>query len=124
VTEKKSPDQIYTLPQDYVEEILDECSEQITAISTILKEFLDEDLSLHNRDSVLPIISELMWVNYSIKHKVNIEISTPAYVKNETTQEDDYIFTERSIMDLQNLLITRYMAVNDLTRLSCSVSVH
>jgi len=124
VSEESPPSQVYTLPQGYVNEILDECNLQISIASGFLKEILDTEHSSHNKEVVLPIISELMWVNYSIKHKLNVEISTPAYAKNEITQEDDHIFTERSITDLQNLLITRYMAVDDLNRFSCSIGLH
>ena len=43
---------------------------------------------------------------------------------NKETEEDEHVFTERSIMDLQNLMITRFMAVNELNRFSRSIGLH
>ena len=124
VSKEKTPSQIYTLPHEYVDNIFEECDIQISVVSDLLKELLDKEAVLHNKETIIPVISELMWVNYSILRKLNIEIDSPVFHHNEETQEDEYIFTERSILDLQALMVTRFMAVTELNRFSCSIGLH
>jgi len=124
VPEDEPQSQVYTLSQEYITSILEECDAQISVLSDLLKELLDKESSIHNKKTIIPIISELMWVNHSILRNLNIEIDTPVFVHNEKTEEDEFVFTEKSILDLQGLLITRFMAVLELNRFSCSIGLH
>ena len=124
MSEEKTPAQVYTLPQEYVTNILDECDSQILVVSDLLRELLDEKATLYNKKTIMPLVSEIMWVNHSILFKLNVELNAPVYHHNKETKEDEHVFTERSIMDLQNLMITRFMAVNELNRFSRSVGLH
>ena len=116
--------QIYTLPPDYVETILEECSVQMSVATDLLKDFFDDSYSLHNKKTVVPVVAELLWINSSILRKIKTEIDPPIFHYNEETEEDEYLLTEASILDLQNLMITRFMAVNELNRFSVSICEH
>ena len=122
--EEKPQSQIYTLPHEYVESILEDCDAQLSVLTDLLKELLDEGSNIHNRKTVIPVAAELIWVNHSILRKLNIEIDAPVFYRNEETQEDEFIFTERSILDLQNLMITKFMAAVELNRFCCSIGLH
>jgi len=124
LSKEETSSQIYTLPYEYIDSIFEECDIQISVVSDLLKELLDKEAVLHNKETIIPVISELMWVNHSILRKLNIEIDSPVFHHNEETQEDEYVFTERTILDLQNLLVTRFMAVVELNRFSCSIGLH
>ena len=124
MSEEQAKGQIYALPLDYVDDILDECNTQISVISDLLRILLDEETSLHGKKTAIPVVSELMWVNHSIINKLNVEVSSPVFHYNEETKEDEYVLTERSIVDLQNLMITRFMAALQLNRFSHSIGIH
>ena len=124
MSEKDSKEQIYTLPPSYVEAILDECAVQTSTASELLKDLLREDSAIHNKKTVIPVVAELLWVNDSIQRKINVELDPPVFHHNEETEEDEYLLTEASILQLQNLMITRFMAVNELNRFSVSICEH
>jgi len=116
--------QLFTLPQQYVADIVQECDNQISIIDDLLKDIINEDVFLYNKKAVIPYIAELVWMNYSILKNVNSELNTPVFHHNEATQEEEYIFTERSVLELQNYLLARWYAISELSRLSCSLSLH
>jgi len=124
VSEETDKEQIYTLPPSYVEAILGECAVQISTASELLKDLLSEKGELHNRDTVIPVVAELLWVNDSIQRRISVELDPPVYHHNKETEEDEYLLTEASILQLQNLMITRFMAVNELNRFSISICEH
>ena len=124
MAEEKPKDQVYTLPPDYVEAILEECGVQISTASDLLKDLLSDDGDLHNKQAAIPIVAELLWINDSILRRVNTELDPPAFYHNKDTDEEEYLITETSILQLQNLMITRFMAVNELNRFSVSICEH
>ena len=121
MSEKKPPSQVYTLPLSYVDEIVAECGVQISITSDLLRDLLDETSQFHNKKTVIPMIAELLWINNSILRKINIEVDPPAFYHNKDTDEDEYLLTETSILDLQILMISRFMAINELNRFSLSI---
>jgi hypothetical protein len=124
MTEDKPKDQVFTLPSNYVDAILEECEVQISTATDLLRGLLGENEKLHNKDVVVPLVAELLWINDSLLRRLNTELDPPAFYHNEETDEEEYLITEASMMQLQNLMITRFMAVNELNRFSVSICEH
>ena len=121
---EKPKDQIFTLPQQYVVDIIEECSEQISMIEDLLKDLINEKVFSYKKKAVLPYIAELVWMNHAIMKNINLELDTLVLHYNETTQEEEYIFTERSVLELQNYMLARWYAITELNRMSCTISLH
>tara|TARA_B100000287_G_scaffold13730_1_gene13896 strand:+ start:23596 stop:23967 length:372 start_codon:yes stop_codon:yes gene_type:complete len=123
VTEEKKP-AILAMPKSYVDEILEETEEQKLISLDLIKDMTSEASLAVSSHVAMPIVAQLIWLNYSIIQSINVEIKDPIYHTNEDTGEEEYIFAERTIHDLQSLMLARYYAVSELMRLSHSVSLH
>ena len=121
---KEQKSQLFTLSQQYIADIIHQCDEQTVIVDDLLKDMVEEKINFCNKKAIMPYIAEIIWVNHSILKNVNSELNTPAYHFNEDTQEEELIFTERSILELQNYMLVRWYAIEELNRLSCSISLH
>tara|TARA_B100000287_G_scaffold419402_1_gene457575 strand:+ start:2254 stop:2607 length:354 start_codon:yes stop_codon:yes gene_type:complete len=108
----------YTLSVEYAIELLSETSEQISVLKGLFLHFLsDED---EERVDFLPLLSELLWYNYSILKILNKEIDDPILDKDE----DNMILLEKNILSLQSFMLSRYYAMLEMNKLSCSTSLN
>jgi len=119
VAEKKP--HVYTLPLDFLYELIEESEEQVSITKSLLYDFLNE---LFENKNLLPIVVEILWANNSILKLVNDEIETAVLKENEKTGEQEFLLAEPVMITLQNLVLTRHYSVTDLRRYSYSVNLH
>ena len=120
MTEKEN-NQIFTLPVDYVHEILEETKVQISVGKDLLVGFFDDPPLNEN---LVTLIIEILWSNFSILKLLDEEIDTAVFHKNEETGEQEFLLEENSINVLQQLMLARYYANMALNKLSHSMSMH
>tara|TARA_B100000287_G_C20512530_1_gene733625 strand:+ start:308 stop:661 length:354 start_codon:yes stop_codon:yes gene_type:complete len=108
----------YTLSVEYAVELLSETSEQISALKGLLSHHLSEQQGV--RAHLLPLLSELLWHNYSIMRILNNEVDDPILDKSE----DNLIMIEKNMLSLQSLMLSRYYAMLEINKLSCSTSLN
>tara|TARA_Y100000593_G_C4264536_1_gene314044 strand:+ start:293 stop:661 length:369 start_codon:yes stop_codon:yes gene_type:complete len=122
MSEKKNPKtQLYTLPVEYAHDLITESEEQISAGVDLLINILSEDPSEH---FISPIVIEILWSNISMERILSHEMQDPVYHTNESTDEEEYVVTEDTILGLQAVLLSRYYANIDLNRRSYSLSMN
>jgi hypothetical protein len=121
MSEDQKKAQLFTLPIEYVYEILRETEDQIVVSSEHLREFLTE-----GDKSVLTtsLMTKLLWLNFAIIELLNESIEEPSYHQNEETGEDEYLVDEETIYALQNFMLTRFYTNTQLNKLSFSTCVH
>ena len=100
-------DKIFTLPSQYVDDIIKECDEQTLVVDDLLKDLVNEEPFSFNKKAVMPYIAEIVWMNHSILNNISLEMNTAVFHYNETSAEDELVFTERSIIELQNYMLAR-----------------
>lgn len=123
MTEKqKTP--LFTLPQQYVVEIVHDCDEQIMIIEDLLRDIVKEDVVFCNKKAIVPYIAQLIWINHSIIKNINSELNSAVFHFNEDSQEDEVIFTEHSLKDLQAFMLAKWYATLELKNLSCTLELH
>mgnify|MGYP005826051785 CR=1 FL=1 len=112
---------VYTLPLDFLYELIEESEEQISITKSLLYDFLN---GIPENKNLLPIVVEILWANNSILRLVNDEIETTVLKENEKTGEQEFLLVETVMMTLQNLVLTRHYSIMDLRRFSYSVNIH
>ena len=112
---------IYTLPLDFLYELIEESEEQISVTKSLLYDFLN---GIPDNKNLMSIVVEILWANNSILKLVNDEIETAVLKENEKTGEQEFLLAETVMMTLQNLVLTRYYSIGDLCGFSYSVKLH
>ena len=108
----------YTLSVEYAVELLAETSEQLSALKGLAQHHLSEEEGAQK--NLLPLLSELLWHNYSIMRILNNEVDDPILDKSE----DNLIILEKNMLSLQSLMLSRYYAMLEINKLSCSTSLN
>ena len=112
----------FTLPVSYMMEQLQQTDEQILGSELILHHFLD---SQAQKDRFLiPMIVDILWLNYGIIRLLTPHIEDPVFVNNPDTGETEYMIDDSLLTSLQALVLSRHRANKDLSRLSCSIIMH
>jgi hypothetical protein len=112
---------IYTVPLDFLYELIEGSEEQVSTTKSLLHDFLN---GLPDNKNLLSIVVEILWANNSILKLVNDEIETAVLTENEKTGEQEFLLVEAAMITLQNLVLARHYSVTDLCRLSYSVNLH
>lgn len=121
MSEDQEKPKLYTLPLQYVCEIIEEAEAQISVTRDIVKDLLgspDENVKITS------MLVKLLWLNYAILEVVTEAVEEPAYHTNEKTGEDEYMLTEEELMNLQNYVVARYYTKGQLNKLSYSVTLN
>jgi len=113
-----APAKKYTLSVEYAIELLTETAEQISALKGLFLHYLSDDPGPQSH--LLPLLSELLWYNYSIKRMLNKEVDDPILDKSE----ENLIILEKTMMSLQSFMLSRYYAMTEINKLSCSTSLN
>jgi len=108
----------YTLSVEYAVELLAETGEQISALKGLFLHYLSDESGV--QDHLLPLLSELLWYNYSIMKVLNNEVDDPVLDKSE----ENLIMLEKTILSLQSFMLSRYYATAEINKLSCSTSLN
>jgi len=124
MSKKTSEKKLFTLSQDYVHEIIDECQEQILLTTDLLEDMFEEGPEEINVLHAMPYVVEIMWLNRSILDIMVKEVDDAIYHENKDTEEIEYVILEETIYHLQALLISRYQSNLGLNKISYSVSLH
>ena len=122
LSEETPGPQMFTLPVTYVYDLLELSNEHIVVTRALLEDFFKPDYDENKR--ITPMVVKLLWLNYSIVEILREAVDDPAYHLNEETGEEEYLITEQSIYELQNLMLTRHHTNLQLNKLSYSVSLH
>jgi len=117
--EKEKP--LYTLPVDYLKEILDNAEEQVGTSEDLLQELLQNPPKNSN---LISMLVEILWSNFAILRLMDEEIETAVLHKNEETGEDEFICLQATMAQLQQVMLARHYANLALNNLSYSVSIH
>jgi hypothetical protein len=122
MSSKKEEEKLFTLPVSYIMEQLQKTDEQIMGSELILQHFFDSQ----DQQSrfLIPMVVDILWLNYSIVRILTPHIENPTLVDNPDTGEREYIVDNSSLLGLQTLVLNRHHANNELKRLSCSIAMH
>ena len=122
MSSKKEEEKLFTLPVSYIMEQLHKTDEQIMGSELILQHFFDSQ----DQQSrfLIPMVVDILWLNYSIVRILTPHIENPTLVDNPDTGEREYIVDNSSLLGLQTLVLNRHHANNELKRLSCSIAMH
>ena len=113
-------DKIYTLPFDFVVEILLESQQQYDVAKCLVKDML-LDNSEENNSYVFSLYCELIWSNLTLISLVGQEVDE---ISTTGEKDDHMVVSEQVILSLQGIVLTRHHALNELNKLSISTSVH
>jgi len=114
----------FSLSGDYVRELLDGCAAQNDLLVDLLGGLFDTGIEVPHTIHALPYIMEISWLNYCTLEILAREVSDKIMHTNKDTGEEEHIIMEASIYQLQALLLAKYQANLNLTRISYSVSLH
>jgi len=112
---------VYTLPLDYLREILDESEKQAGVSEDLLQQLFSCPPENYN---LISIVVEILWSNFAILKILDQEINTAVLRKNETTGEEEFLVMEATMLYLQQLILAKHYANQVLTSISYSVSLH
>lgn len=108
----------YSLSMEHAIVLLTETKDQISVLKGLFLHFSSDPLDADR--CFFPLISELLWYNYSIARILNSEIEDPVW----DDENKDIIVLEKTMMGLQTLLLSRYYATSELNKFSCSTSLN
>lgn len=112
---------LYTLPVDYVYDLIDRSYEQVSMLKDILTEYFSPD---SNKEGVVPSFVKLLWINYAILELADGIVTEPISHINEETGEDEFMIDEQTLLSLQGYMLTRYHTKGELKRLSYSLELN
>ena len=117
----KKKNRVYTLSVKYLYEILEESDKQISVTEDLLQDFFSRPPQNSN---LLPMVIEILWINYTVLKLLDEEIETAVLRTNDSTGEEEFMLVETTMWYLEQLVLARWQANSLLTRLSYSVSLH
>ena len=112
--------QLFSIPVDYIYDILDESVIQANLSKNLLADVLEQDLD----QNILLLVTEILYTNLTISKLAEREISTSTSRLHPETDEEEYILPSEIIFSLQSLMLARHYANTNLTGLSYSLSLH
>ena len=116
-------EKIYSLSVLYLEELMQECVEQIEISKDLICDFINNE-ALPKDNSYLFPISEILFCNLTLLHFIELETDAYPPSLNKQTGEEEYLLSEQSMTILQSMTLSRYYAMTALNKLSYSVSLH
>jgi|ETNvirnome_6_100_1030635.scaffolds.fasta_scaffold00610_14 hypothetical protein len=119
--DEEEENRLFTVPVDYIYDILDESTLQIDIAKDFLLEILDHT-AMH--EDVLFHTSEILYANLALSRLTEAEIETAARRVHPETDEEEYILTAQVLQALQTLLLSKYYANMGLSKISYSLSLH
>ena len=112
---------LFTLPVDYLYEIIEESENQISVGKDLLGDYFKDP---PEDKGLVPLIVEVMWSNFSILKILDEEIETAVLRSNKDTGEEEFLLVENSMNVLQQLMLARHYANLALNKISLSMSLH
>tara|TARA_R110000824_G_C14957842_1_gene651663 strand:- start:352 stop:717 length:366 start_codon:yes stop_codon:yes gene_type:complete len=119
----KSSPKTFVLATTYLEELLQECKEQISISKDLISDFIDDD-RFPKSDSYLLPVAEILFCNLTIAYFIESQIDLSTSIENEETGEREILLSEETITLLQSMALSRYYANLSLNKFSYSVSLH
>tara|TARA_R110002020_G_scaffold295805_1_gene511409 strand:- start:154 stop:519 length:366 start_codon:yes stop_codon:yes gene_type:complete len=113
----------YILSASYVQELLEECEEQISTSKELICEFINNDFYPKDDFYLFPV-AEILFCNLTMAYFINSEVDMSSSTKNKNTGEDEILISQESIGLLQAMALSRYHANANLNKISYSVSLH
>jgi len=117
----ENDDQLFTVPVDYIYDILDASLSQIDIAKSFLLEILDHT-AVH--EDALFHTSEVLYANLALSRLTETEVESAARRLHPETDEEEYILTAQVMQALQTLLLSRHYANMGLNKISYSLSLH
>jgi hypothetical protein len=112
---------LFSLPLEYAYGLIADNDEQLSMAKDLLSDFL-KDEKINN--SILFILVEILFANFSVLKIFNEEIETAVFHENENSGEKELVLSRSSIQMLQSLLLSKHYAISRLNKLSYSISLH
>ena len=119
----KASSRTYILAASHLEDLMQECREQISVSKDLICDFINND-AYSKDDFYLFPVAEILFCNLTMAYFINSEIGTSSLIKNKQTGEDDILLSEEAISLLQSMTLSRYHANINLNKISYSVSLH
>tara|TARA_R110001599_G_scaffold118513_1_gene287801 strand:+ start:64 stop:429 length:366 start_codon:yes stop_codon:yes gene_type:complete len=119
----KEKKKVYTLSVAYMEEMLQECNEQISISKDLICDLITDE-TLPNNNSLLFPVTEILFCNLTMLYFIELEMGSYPPSTNKETGEDEYLLSEESMTLLQSMTLSRYYANSSLNKISYSVSLH
>jgi len=114
---------VYSLSFVYLDELLQECSEQISVSKDLLCDFIVGSDLPKDKSYLFPG-TEILFCNLTMFSFIELEMNSHPPSVNEETGEEEYLLSEESMTLLQSMALSRYYANNSLNKISYSVSLH
>ena len=117
----KKQENLYTLPQSYVKEMLADINTHIDIAISNIKSALtgDEEMKCY-----LALLIEYVNYNYGMKKILSRELNEPHMFFNEQTGKEEYVITQGSLLALQSLVLGKHAARKDLSSFGISMMLN
>jgi len=121
MSKQSDQEQLYTLPQSYVKEMLDDIDQHISiALSNIKSALIDDD----EMKCYLPLLTEYANYNYTMRKLIHKEIDDPHMFFNEQTGKEEYVITQNSLLALQALVLGKHATKKELNSFGLSMMLN
>ena len=116
---KKKPDKLYTIPVDYVFDLILDAEEQAKGAKELVRHLVESD-ELEKNEYVFVLACEIAAAASSILRLINKEIETAVLLEDSK----EIVILQATLQSLQTLVLSKYYANNDLTKTAYSVTYH
>jgi len=116
---------VYTMPMSYVNLILEECTEQISILTSLIESYI----ALENKeyfwcsDYHFMFLCETLFANFKLKELFTKELNDSVFMKGKSGKKELLILKD-TIQMVEALLLARYQTVSELKRLSISTALN
>jgi len=121
MAEEQTKDNLYTLPQSYVEELLLEIEKHIDIVLSLIDDALtnDEEMKCY-----ISLLVEYANHNFNMRKVLHKEIRDPHMFFNEQTGKDEYVITQSSLLTLQALVLGKHACRKELNSFGFSMMLN
>jgi len=118
MADEETKDNLYTLPQSYVQELLADIERHINIVLSLIDDALtnDEEMKCY-----ISLLIEYANHNFNIKKVLEKEIRDPHMFFNEQTGKEEYVITQTSLLTLQALVLGKHSCRTELNSFGFSM---
>ncbi len=118
MADEETKDNLYTLPQSYVEELLADIERHIDIVLCLIDDALsgDEEMKCY-----ISLLVEYANHNFNMRKVLYKEIRDPHMFFNEQTGKEEYVITQTSLLTLQALVLGKHASRSELNSFGFSL---
>ena len=113
----------YVLSESYLQDLLQECKEQISTSKDLICDFIT-GTNVPKDDFYIFPVAEILFCNLTMAYFIDTEINSSSTTKNKETGEGEFLLSEEAMTLLQSMAVSRYYANIALNKVCYSVSLH